>query len=136
MKDLPASLAFLGGLAQLSILVASSLVPFRLNWKEELGSLKKLHRQMYWIYGGYVVLSIIAFGVVCITLANEVGSGSPLARAFCGYIAIFWGIRLGLQPVMDVKEHLTVWWLKAGYHLLSLLFLALTINFAWLALRP
>jgi hypothetical protein len=44
---------FLCGLAQFCILFASSLVPFRLNWKEELRCLSPFHRQMYWVYGGY-----------------------------------------------------------------------------------
>ena len=59
------TLIWFAGLAQLSVLVASALVPIRLNWREELGVLKRLHRQMYWTYGGYVVMAIIAFGTLC-----------------------------------------------------------------------
>ena len=55
-----ATLLFVAGWAQLSVLVASALVPIRLNWQEEFKSLSPLHRQMYWVYGGYVVLSIVA----------------------------------------------------------------------------
>lgn len=125
----------IGGIAQLSVLVASSLVPFQLDWKKELASLAKLHRQMYWVYGGYVVLSIIAFGVISIVHAEELASGSGLARAFCGYIAIFWGIRIGLQAVFDVKEHLRTWWLKLGYHWLTVLFIFFTVLYGWAALH-
>jgi hypothetical protein len=128
-----ADLIRLGGLAHLSILVASSLVPFQLDWKKELGSLSTLHRQMYWVYGGYVVLSIVAFALISLLHAEELASGSGLARAICLYIAIFWGVRLVLQGVFDVKEHLKTWWLRAGYHLLSLLFVALTALYGWVA---
>ena len=134
--ELLAQLIFAAGIAQLGILIASSLVPFRLNWKEELKSLSRLHRQMYWTYGGYVVMSIVAFGLLCIANATELAAGGGLARGFCGYVAIFWGIRLGLQPVFDVKEHLTAWWLKAGYHSLTLLFASFTVLFGYAALRP
>lgn len=123
------------GLMQFSILVASSLVPFQLDWKKELAGLPKLHYQMYFIYGGYVVLNIVAFGVLCVWHASEIAAGSPLARGFCGYVAFFWGIRLALQAVMDAKPYLKKWWLTAGYHLLTVLFALLTLGFGYLALR-
>lgn len=125
----------LTGALQLSVLVASALVPLRLNWKRDLASLPKLHRQMYWTYGGYVVLGIVALGVISLTCASELASGSPLARAVCMYGSLFWGIRLSLQGVFDVKPYLTTWWLKAGYHTLSVLFLGFTLAYGYAAVR-
>jgi hypothetical protein len=136
MNEFLANLIFAAGIGQLGVLIASALVPIRLNWREELGCLKPLHRQMYWTYGGYVVLSIVAFGLISLTNAHELASGSRLARAFCLYVAVFWGIRLALQTVFDVKEHLTAWWLRAGYYSLSLLFAAFTVIYGWAALAP
>ncbi|MEM1060961.1 MAG: hypothetical protein AAGJ97_01400 [Planctomycetota bacterium] len=126
---------FLGGCAHFSILTASALVPFRLDWKRELGCLKPLHRQMYWTYGGYTVMAIVAFGVLSVTNAGELAAGSLLSRMLCGYVAIFWGVRLGLQPVFDVKEHLTAWWLRAGYHTLTVVFVGLTVLYGYAAVR-
>ena len=119
------------GAAQLSILVASSLVPFKLNFKRDLAALPTLHRQLYWTYGGYVVMGIITLGVVSLTCADELASGSRLARAFCIYGLLFWGIRLSLQAVLDVKPHLTAWWLTAGYHTLTLLFACITAVYGY-----
>lgn len=130
-----ATLIFVGGLLHFSVLIASSLVPFRLDWKNELASLSKLHWQMYWVYGGYVVMSIIAFGIISVTNAAEIAEGSGLARAFCGYVCIFWLVRLGLQAVLDVKQHLTEWWLTAGYHALSVVFLLLVLIYGWGAIH-
>lgn len=124
---------FFAGLAQLCILMASALVPFRLNWRTELSGLSRLHRQMYWVYGGYVVLAIIAFALISIVNSRELASGSGLARGVCAYIAIFWGIRVGLQTVFDAKEHLTTWWLIAGYHTLTVMFALLTVIYGWTA---
>ena len=107
-------LIFFAGIAQLCVLVASALVPIRLKWKTDLQVLPRLHRQLYWVYGGYVVLAIVALGLISLTNAAQLASGSMLARSVCGYIAVFWGIRLSLQAVLDVKEHLTTWWLRAG----------------------
>ena len=128
-------LIFIAGVGQLGVLIASALVPFRLNWREELRCLSRLHRQMYWVYGGYVVLSIVAFAALSIANARELASGSGLARGFCGYVAVFWGIRVALQAVFDVKEHLTAWWLKAGYFALTLMFAGFTIVYTWAALQ-
>lgn len=131
-----ANLIFLAGIGQFCILAASALVPLRLNWREILKSLPKLHRQMYWVYGGYVVLSIVALGLISMTNAAELAAGSKLARAVCGYAALFWGIRVALQAVLDVKEHLTAWWLTLGYHCLTVLFVSFTAIYAYAALRP
>ena len=123
------------GIGQFSILIASSLVPLRLDWRHQLQCLPRLHRQMYWVYGGYVVLSIVAFATLSIVHSRELASGSGLARGFCGYVAVFWGIRLGLQAVLDVREHLTAWWLKGGYFLLTVMFAGFTAVYAWGALH-
>jgi hypothetical protein len=129
------NILFVAGWLQLCVLIASSLVPLRLKWKTALDVLPRLHRQLYWIYGGYVVLGIISNGLVAIICADELAGGTRLARFVCGYIAVFWGVRLSLQPFLDVKEHLTTWWLHAGYHTLTVLFLSFTVLFAYAALH-
>jgi hypothetical protein len=136
MRDALPTLIFAAGFVQLSVLVASSLVPLRLEWRKVFVALPRLHRQMYWIYGGYVVLAIVANGLVCVVNSDELAAGSHLARFVCGYIALFWGVRLALQALLDVQEHLTTWWLVAGYHTLTLLFASFTMLFAWAALAP
>jgi hypothetical protein len=129
-------LLFAGGIGQCGVLIASALVPFRLDWRKELAGLSRLHRQMYWVYGGYVVLSIVAFALITLFHASELARGGGLARGFCGYVAVFWGVRVCLQVVFDVKEHLTAWWLRLGYHGLTVLFVYFTAVFGWAALRP
>jgi hypothetical protein len=133
-EHLPTAL-FVAGWLQLCVLIASSLVPLRLNWQTSLAGLPRLHRQLYWIYGGYVVLGIISNGLVALVCADELASGTRLARCVCGYIAVFWGVRLSLQAFLDVKEHLAAWWLHASYHTLTVLFLTFTVLFAYAALH-
>jgi hypothetical protein len=130
-----ADLIRLAGAGQLSVLIASSLVPYKLNWKRDLETLPKLHRQMYWTYGGYIVMGIVALGGMSLVCAEDLVSGSRLGRAVCVYGALFWGIRLSLQAVFDVKSHLTVWWLVAGYHTLTVLFLFFTAIYGYAALH-
>ena len=124
----------LAGLAHFGILIASAMVPAKLNWKEELARLSPLQRQMYWIYGAYIVLCIVAFGLISLILPEELISGDPLANAVCLLIAVFWGGRLALQPFMKVKPILgRVWWMHVGYHTLTLAFLFMTAVYGWAA---
>lgn len=120
---------------QLTIMIASALVPSRLRWRHELCDLPRLHRQMHWVYGGYVVLSIVAFATLSIRNSEELASGSSLARGFCAYVAVFWGVRPGLQAVFDIKEYSNTWWARAGYAALGLMFAALTLIYSWAALK-
>ena len=135
MQELMPTLIFLAGVGQLGVLIASALVPFQLKWKTELAVLSRLHRQMYWVYGGYVVLAIAAFGLISLFNARELANGSALARGVCGYIGVFWGIRLALQWVFDVKDHISTWWLSLGYYTLTILFASFTLLYGFAALR-
>ena len=123
------------GLTQASILAAAALVPATLRWREELAPLPRLHRQMHWVYGGYVVLSIVAFAAISLLAAEELASGRPLARAVCAYIAIFWGVRLGLQAVFEIRPYLTTWWKTAGYAALTVAFAGLTAIYTIASMR-
>lgn len=77
------TLIFIAGIGQLCVLVASAMVPLRLEWNKVLAPLPPLVRQLFWVYGGYVVLSIISLGTICLLCSEELASGSRLARAFC-----------------------------------------------------
>ena len=91
----------------------------------------------HWILvaGAYVVLNLIAFGVISLTLSKELAAGSPLARTFCGYVAIFWSFRLVVQFfVFDAKPYLRNWFLTLGYHGLTLVFTWHTLDYGCAAL--
>lgn len=136
MQETLSRAILIAGACQLGVLTASALVPIRLRWRTELQVLPRLHRQMYWVYGAYVVLAIVAFGLISLFNAREMASGSGLARGLCGYISVFWAGRLSLQPVFDVKEHLTAWWLRLGYHGLTVLFALFVLIYGYAALHP
>jgi hypothetical protein len=131
MSDRLAWAIFAIGFAQLAVLGASALVPIRLKWRTELATLPRLYRQLFWVYGGYVVLGIVSLGLVCITQSTALASGSPLARAVCLYGAVFWGVRLSLQAVFDAKPFLSEWWLKAAYHTLTFVFAVFVAVYVW-----
>lgn len=113
------------GVGQLGILVASAQVPSKLNWARDLAGLHRLHRQMYWTYGGYVVLGIVFLGLVSLLCANELASGSRLGAVVCAYGFVFWGARVALQWVYDLEPFLVARWMRVGYHVLTVAFVSL-----------
>ena len=128
--SLEAALFWIGP-AQLAVLIASALVPLQLEWSQALRNLPDLVRQLFWVYGGYVVLSIVGLGSICLVNAGELSSGTNLARSVCAYGAVFWGVRLCLQLILKAEPYLSRWWLRAGYHALTGLFASFTLVFAW-----
>jgi hypothetical protein len=126
---------FVGGVLHFGTLLASAAVPQVLDWKAALGKLDRLSRQLVWVHGAFIVLVIVAFGVVSVLLPNELASGAPLARAVCGFIAFFWLVRLAVQfCVFDAKPYLHRTWLWLGYHGLTLVFAYHVIVYAAAAL--
>ena len=126
----------LGGLVHFAILIASALTPGVLEWRRHLASLPSLLRQLFWVYGSFIVLVIVAFGTMSIAHAGALASGDPLARSVCGLIAIFWGARLTVQLfVFDASPFLTNALLKVGYHMLTIAFVALTLIYGRAAIH-
>ncbi len=136
MPNVPWQLILAAGAGHALVLAAAAMVPFKLDWRRALAPLPRLHRQMYVIYGAYVVLSIIAFGLISVLFARDLAAGGGLARAICAYIAVFWAIRLALQWVLDVRPYLTAGYERLGYHALTVLFAYFTIIYTWSALGP
>ena len=96
-------LVLLAGLAHLASLSAILVAPRQVGWTQELARLPKLVRQMCNVYSGYTSGTIVAMGLVSVLLPGELTSGTPLARAVCGYIAAFWAVRLWLQIAYDAR---------------------------------
>jgi hypothetical protein len=128
------TLIMIGGLCQFGILIASAAAPRLLDWKQSLAPLTPLNRQIIWIHGAYVAGCIVAFGLLSVAAPQLLADGSPLARIVCGFIAGFWGVRLLLQWfVLDPREHIRTLRLAVGYHCLTLVFIVVTVVYAWVA---
>jgi quinol-cytochrome oxidoreductase complex cytochrome b subunit len=126
------------GLLHFGILIASALVPQVLDWRSELRKLCPLTRQLVWVHGIFIVLTIVGMGLIASLQPAPLANATALARCLCGFIAVFWGARLCLQfvlfdpaPLLQDKRLLRI-----GYHALSVVFLVITITFAYAALRP
>jgi hypothetical protein len=130
---LPA-LIFVSGVLHFGTLLASATVPQVLDWKGQLGKLDRLSRQLIWVHGLFIVLTIVGFGTLTIVFPADLAAGTPLARAVCGFIAAFWSARLLVQFfIFDAGPLLTTPLLKAGYHGLTLVFIYQAVVMSWAA---
>src|SRR3712207_6633403 len=89
------TLLILAGACHFGILLASALVPRVLDWRGELARVSPLSRHVVWTHGAFIVLTIVAFGLITVVNAAELAAGgSAVARWFCGFVAVFWLSRL------------------------------------------
>ena len=124
----------IGGVSHLGILFASVLVPKVLDWRNALAGLTPFLRTLFWVYGGFIVLTIVGFGVISIVNAPSLASGTPLARSVCAFIAVFWSARLFVQLfVFDTRGILRGVLMRAGYHVLTAVFVYLAMVYAMAA---
>ena len=127
----------LAGLLHFAILTASALTPRVLDWRRHLDPLPTLFRQLFWVYGSFIVLVIVCFGTISLAHAGVLASGDPLGRSVCGMIALFWSVRLAVQwCVFDPSPYLTSSLLKLGYHALTLAFITLALIYGCAAIHP
>lgn len=127
----------LAGIAHFGILIASATAPKALAWKKTLQPLPLLLRQMFWVYGAFIVLMIVSFGSITLVHRETLAQGGSLARWVCGIIAVFWFVRLMVQFfVFDAKPFLTHWVYRVGYHGLTVVFLFLALVYGWAAFLP
>jgi len=128
-------LIFWAGLAHFAVLAASALVPQVLDWKRDLARVAPLTRRLVWVHGWYVVGCIVFFGVLGSTLSGALAAGTPLARAVCGFIALFWTVRIALQyRVLYAPDVMRDARVRAGYHALTCLFAFFAVVFGSAAL--
>ena len=125
----------LAAAVQLLILIASALTPRVLDWRKNLAVLHPFLRKLFWVYGVFIVMVIIAFATLTFRHADAMAMREPVARSLCLFIAIFWGARLfGQFAIFDARPFLTNWIYKTGYHALTMIFAFLTFVYGRAAL--
>ena len=122
---------------QLSVLCASALVPRIFDWRKNLAALHPFLHRLFWVYGIFIVMTIVAFATLTFLHADAMAAGEPVARSLCVFIAIFWGARLVVQfSVFDPRPFLTNWFYQAGYHALTFIFIFLVVIYGRAAFLP
>jgi hypothetical protein len=126
----------IAGCLHFAVLVASALTPGALDWRGNLATLHPFLRRLFWVYGAFIVLVIIAFGTLTLWHSHALVEGTPLARSVCLFIGVFWLARLFVQLfVFDARPFLTNWFYKIGYHSLTVVFIYFVTVYGMAALR-
>lgn len=122
---------WIGALGHFLVLAASFQVPRELEWKEDLQTLNSLNRKLMWTYGGFIVLSIVSFGVLTALFHGEFLAGNPVALGLAGMITVFWVARVVVDAFYfshddwpDGVKYIV------GHTMLTSLFLALVLVYA------
>jgi hypothetical protein len=131
------TLLIVAGLLHFALVWPAVMVPKVLDWRNDLAQVSRMSRHVIWVHGGFIVLVNLSFGALSIAMAGPLASGEPLARAVCSMIAVYWTSRLVLQlGLFDASEHLNNWWMRAGYHGLTVMFTYFAAIYWLAALAP
>src|SRR6185295_1794508 len=99
----------------LGLLAAGLVMPEVVGLRHHLSLLPKFIRQLFWVYYMFIGLSLMCFGLGTFCLADQLAAGTPLARAVCAFLALFWTVRFLVGTfVFDLRPYLTNRWRRAG----------------------
>lgn len=121
---------WLAGAGHFVILCASFQVPSRLGWKKDLQSLIPFNRKLLWVQSAFTVLTIVAFGVLTLTLHRELLRGDRAALGLACFVGVYWTSRV----LVDAFYFSHADWPKgrafaAGHVMLTSLFSALAVTY-------
>ncbi len=127
----------LASLTYLGLIAAGLIMPRATGLWADTKKLSPFAQGLFRTYYAFIGLCLVGFGLGSWIYAPELASGTPLARGLCGFLTVFWLIRLVAAAwVLDVKPYLTNGWYRLGYQATNVVFSALPFLYAWLAVRP
>jgi hypothetical protein len=122
-------------LAYPGLLAAGLLMPGVVGLRQHIATLPKFIRQLFWVYYMFIGLSLICFGLGTFFLADQLATSTPLARAVCGFLALFWSVRFVVGTfVFNLRPYLTNAWRCAGLTAANIVFICLPVVYGWVAI--
>jgi hypothetical protein len=126
----------LAGVLHLGLACAGALMPRAVDLRTHIAVLPPFIRRLFWVYYTFIGLCLISFGLITFTFAGSLAAGGGLARAVCGFLAMFWTVRLiAASFIFDVRPYLTNNFWRLGYHATNIVFAYLPVVYAWAALK-
>ena len=126
----------IAGILHLGLMCAGLLMPRVVGMRRHLEALPPFLRQLFWVYYSFIALCLVSFSVITIAFADTLAAGGGLARALCGFFAIFWTVRLFAAAfVFDMRPYLTTTARRVGYHAINIVFAYLPIVYGIAATR-
>lgn len=87
----------LAGALQLITAAANFFLPAKLQYRENLAKVTPIVRQIFTVHAVFIILVLIGFGLICLLFPGDLCGASTLGKFLCGFLAIFWGLRVMLQ---------------------------------------
>lgn len=124
----------LAGAIHAAIIVANLPLPGRLKVRENLASVPRFLRQIFYVHWVYIVLVLGLFSALCFGFAPDLAGKSPLGRFLSAFTAGFWLLRIMLQCFYYDRE------VRRENRLMDTLYLAALVVlvgiFGWAAWKP
>lgn len=85
------------GLLTIGVALAHGFFPKHFGWRDDVGKLTLINREIFYVHFGFVVLVLMMLGTLSLGWSAELASGSGLARPLLAGMALFWAARLAVQ---------------------------------------
>ena len=92
--ELPLAIA---GMLQLGVASANFVAVKKLRYPQAVAALPDSVRRVFWVQNVYLVLTVVGAALACFFSPEELSAGDGLGRGLSGFLALFWGSRLGVQ---------------------------------------
>lgn len=126
-----------GGVVQIGLVCVATAVPLILDWRTRLAPLLPFMRRLMWVYAVFTMFVVASFGMLSLMYADAMTTGTPLGRALCGIIAVFWLGRLVVQIfVFDVRPLVRSRFIMLGFHGFTAAFTYLMVVYGLAAALP
>ena len=85
--------------AGLQLLIASANVPAvrMFRYRESMAAVPPHVAEVFWVQNVFIVLTVVAAAGLCFAFPGDLAGGNRLGRSLSGFLAVFWGVRLGFQ---------------------------------------
>lgn len=120
------------GVVLIGLALSHAFFPRHFRWKEELGSLSLLTRQIMYVHTLFIALVVFLMGILCITSADQLTSTTLGKRVSLG-MGIFWITRLLVQFFGYSSELWKGKRFETGVHIVfSVLWVYFSVVFIWI----
>lgn len=121
------------GVLHFTTVALAHFTPIPPRWDENLAALPDVHRRFAVAQNIFIGGVMVFAGMVSVLFAPELVSRTPLARAVCAGVALWWGGRLLVLPWLRVWPELRTSLLRVGFVLLHLECALFAAVYGWLA---
>lgn len=99
-----ATLIRFAGLGQFALIPVNFVAARKLRYAANLSGASPVVRDIFYVHAFYILFVLAGLGALSLGATEFLAGGTPLARSTCGYIAAFWGLRVGIQLFYYDKE--------------------------------